>query len=67
MWNEFRVVAPPFAGGMSYARLDALDGIQWPCPDETHPGETFLHGRLWEEPCTTIRPPSSPTPSSRCC
>jgi formate dehydrogenase major subunit len=51
VWNEFRVVAPHFAGGMSYARLDALDGIQWPCPDETHPGETFLHGRLWEEPC----------------
>jgi formate dehydrogenase major subunit len=51
VWNEFRVVAPHFAGGMSYARLEALDGIQWPCPDESHPGETFLHGRLWEVPC----------------
>ena len=51
VWNEFRVVAPHFAGGMSYARLDALGGIQWPCPDESHPGETFLHGRLWEVPC----------------
>jgi predicted molibdopterin-dependent oxidoreductase YjgC len=51
VWNEFRIVAPHFAGGMSYARLDALGGIQWPCPDETHPGETFLHGRLWEVPC----------------
>ena len=50
VWNEFRVVAPHFAGGMSYARLEALDGIQWPCPDESHPGETFLHGRLWEVP-----------------
>jgi formate dehydrogenase major subunit len=50
-WNEFRVVAPQFAGGMSYARLEALGGIQWPCPDETHPGETFLHARLWETPC----------------
>ena len=50
VWNEFRVVAPDFAGGMSYARLEALDGIQWPCPDESHPGETFLHGRLWEVP-----------------
>jgi formate dehydrogenase major subunit len=36
---------------MSYARLEALNGIQWPCPDESHPGETFLHGRLWEVPC----------------
>ena len=38
VWNEFRVVAPHFAGGMSYARLEALGGIQWPCPDESHPG-----------------------------
>jgi predicted molibdopterin-dependent oxidoreductase YjgC len=50
VWNEFRVVAPQFAGGMSYARLDALGGLQWPCPDESHFGETFLHGRLWEVP-----------------
>jgi formate dehydrogenase major subunit len=49
-WNEFRLVAPHFAGGMSYARLEALGGIQWPCPDESHPGEPFLHGRLWEVP-----------------
>jgi formate dehydrogenase major subunit len=34
---------------MSYARLERLSGIQWPCPDETHPGTTFLHGRLWEK------------------
>jgi len=50
VWNEFRVVAPHFAGGMSYKRLEELEGIQWPCPDESHPGETFLHGRLWEVP-----------------
>jgi formate dehydrogenase major subunit len=49
VWNEFRTVAPEFAGGMSYARLERLSGIQWPCPDESHPGTTFLHGRLWEE------------------
>ena len=24
--------------GMSYDRLEALGGIQWPCPDEEHPG-----------------------------
>jgi formate dehydrogenase major subunit len=50
-WNEFRAVAPLFAGGMSYARLEALGGIQWPCPDESHAGSTFLHGRLWDAPC----------------
>src|SRR4029079_16637382 len=50
VWNEFRAVAPDFAGGMSYARLDQLGGIQWPCPDESHPGTPFLHARLWERP-----------------
>lgn len=49
-WNEFRSLAPAFAGGMSYERLDALGGIQWPCPDESHPGMPFLHGRLWDSP-----------------
>jgi formate dehydrogenase major subunit len=50
VWNEFRAAAPHFAGGMSYARLEALGGIQWPCPHESHPGETFVHGHLWEVP-----------------
>jgi formate dehydrogenase major subunit len=36
-------------GGMSYQRLEDLGGIQWPCPDEQHPGTLFLHARLWEE------------------
>ena len=48
VWNEVRALSPQLAG-MSYARLDALNGIQWPCPDESHPGTLFLHARLWEE------------------
>ena len=28
----------PMHGGMSYARLEELGGIQWPCSDEDHPG-----------------------------
>ena len=35
--------------GMSYARLEELGGIPWPCWDETQPGEQFLHARLWED------------------
>ncbi|MDB4914319.1 MAG: formate dehydrogenase [Gemmatimonadetes bacterium] len=50
VWDEVRVVAPDFAGGMSYKRLEELGGIQWPCPDESHPGTQFLHSRLWETP-----------------
>ncbi len=51
VWDEFRILAPAFAGGMSYARMEELSGIQWPCPDESHAGSPFLHARLWETPC----------------
>jgi len=49
VWNEVRSLAPNFAG-MSYRRLEEHGGLQWPCHDEQHPGELFLHSRLWEEP-----------------
>ena len=48
LWNELRTLSPMHAG-MSYKRLEELGGIQWPCYDENHPGEMFLHSRLWEE------------------
>ena len=48
VWNELRALSP-MHGGMSYQRLEELGGIQWPCPDEQHPGTLFLHARLWEE------------------
>jgi formate dehydrogenase major subunit len=43
--------------GMSYRRLEELGGIQWPCYDETHPGEMFLHSRLWQTPVVGPRAP----------
>ena len=49
VWNECRSLSPWHAG-MSYARLEELDGIPWPCFDERHPGEQFLHARLWATP-----------------
>jgi formate dehydrogenase major subunit len=48
VWNELRRISP-MHGGMSYARLEELGGIQWPCWDEAHAGEQFLHGRLWDD------------------
>jgi formate dehydrogenase major subunit len=48
VWDELRTLSPMHAG-MSYRRLEELGGIQWPCYDEQHPGEQFLHARLWEE------------------
>ena len=47
LWNELRTLSP-MHGGMSWARLEALGGIAWPCPDESSPGQPFLHARLWE-------------------
>ncbi len=58
VWDELRTVSPVHAG-MSYARLAAEGGLQWPCYDESHPGETFLHGRLWERPVGGPRAPFS--------
>ena len=49
VWNEMRSLSP-WHGGMSYKRLEENNGLQWPCPDESHPGSPFLHGRLWQDP-----------------
>ena len=49
VWNELRSLAPNHAG-MSYARLEELGGIQWPCYSEDKLEPSFLHGRLWEQP-----------------
>ena len=56
LWDELRALSPVHAG-MSYARLEAEDGLQWPCYDESHPGEMYLHGRLWERPIVGPRAP----------
>jgi formate dehydrogenase major subunit len=48
VWDEVRSLSWMHRG-MSYPRLEELGGLQWPCPDEDHPGSLFLHGRLWEE------------------
>ena len=58
MWNEVRLLSPVHAG-MSYARLEQHSGLQWPCYDDHHPGELFLHGRLWERPVRGPRAPFS--------
>ena len=58
-WDEFRSLAPAFRG-MTYARLESEDGLQWPCWDEQHPGEPFLHSRLWADPVPGKRAPFCP-------
>ncbi len=56
VWDELRSLSP-WHGGMSYRRLEDLKGIAWPCPDESHPGSPFLHGRLWADPVEGPRAP----------
>ena len=63
IWNELRSLSPMHAG-MSYERLEKLGGIRWPCYDESHPGELFLHSRLWERPIIGPRAPFSPVDHS---
>jgi formate dehydrogenase major subunit len=58
IWYELRALSPMHAG-MSYRRLEEMGGIQWPCYDESHPGEMFLHGRLWSDPLIGPRAPFS--------
>jgi formate dehydrogenase major subunit len=58
IWNEVRGLSPMHSG-MSYRRLEELGGIQWPCYDDSHPGEIYLHGRLWHEPLIGPRAPFS--------
>ena len=56
VWDELRRLSP-WHGGMSYRRLEEKGGLQWPCPDESHPGSPFLHGRLWSDPVEGRRAP----------
>ena len=59
IWDELRSLSP-FHAGMSYARIEETGGLQWPCYDDSHPGEMYLHGRLWERPVVGPRAPFSP-------
>ena len=43
LWDsEISVLCPAFAG-IKFSRLDSIGGIQWPCPNEEHPGTPILH------------------------
>jgi predicted molibdopterin-dependent oxidoreductase YjgC len=58
LWDELRTLSPMHRG-MSWARIEAEGGLQWPCPAEDHPGTSVLHTRLWEVPVQGRRAPFS--------
>ncbi|MBI5207146.1 MAG: formate dehydrogenase subunit alpha [Candidatus Firestonebacteria bacterium] len=41
IWDEMASLTPNFAG-INYHRIEKT-GIQWPCPECSHPGTKFLH------------------------
>jgi len=48
IFEEIRRVTPQYAG-ITYERL-GVDGIQWPCPHENHPGTPILHVEKFATP-----------------
>ncbi len=40
--REINALTPSY-GGITYERLASGYGLQWPCPNEEHPGTVFLH------------------------
>jgi formate dehydrogenase alpha subunit len=42
IFEEIRQVTPSYAG-ITYARIEAEGGLQWPCPTTDHPGTVYLH------------------------
>lgn len=53
IWDEIRQVWP--AGrGMTTPRLDAA-GLQWPCPEEDHPGTPVLYQDAFPEARASLR------------
>lgn len=54
IWDEIRRVWPN-AAGITYPRLEN-GGLQWNCPDESHPGTEMLHERSFaKEPRAALR------------
>ncbi|GBC62119.1 formate dehydrogenase subunit alpha [Desulfonema ishimotonii] len=42
IWDDEISVLAPQLCGIKYARIEG-NGLQWPCPNEEHPGTCFLH------------------------
>jgi formate dehydrogenase major subunit len=59
IWDELRGLSS-WHRGMSYPRLEKSNGLQWPCPDDDHPGSPLLHARLWQDPVEGPLAPFNP-------
>ena len=52
---EINRVTPSYAG-ITHSRLDKIFGLQWPCPNEEHPGTTYLHKNKFTKGLGTFLP-----------
>ncbi|MBW1982184.1 MAG: formate dehydrogenase subunit alpha [Deltaproteobacteria bacterium] len=61
IWEEIRRAAPIFAG-VTYGRLQEMEGICWPCYHESHPGTPGLYddGFAFSDRRARFIPPSLP-------
>ena len=64
IWNEVRKVWKA-GSGISYERIEQ-SGLQWPCPEENHPGTTILHRESFPigKKAALRRIPYEPTPET---
>ena len=46
--NEIASLTPSY-GGITHERIEEV-GLQWPCPDRSHPGTRFLHAEGFPRP-----------------
>jgi formate dehydrogenase major subunit len=48
IFEEIRALTPSYAG-ITYERIEK-SGIQWPCPDDKHPGTPYLYSERFNTP-----------------
>ena len=46
IFDEMTSLTQKSYGGMTYERL-GISGLQWPCPDRSHPGTPYLHKEVF--------------------
>jgi predicted molibdopterin-dependent oxidoreductase YjgC len=54
----------PIYGGISQERL-GRSGLQWPCPDEDHPGTTYLHKGKFSRGLGKFNPVAAKNPAEQ--
>lgn len=66
VFREITALTPSYAG-ISYQRLENEGGLQWPCPEEGHPGTPILHKGTFTKGMGVFTPVEySPPPEETC-